>query len=289
MNLRIHTSRISMDFGRSVAPNLSPQPRRRHGFTLIELLVVISIIALLIGILLPALAAAREVARSAACLSNQRQLGIGVFTYQGDYDGYYPGWGVALGSSNFVDFEYYTNVLSEGDYARVVEWQNESRGHVALADHVWTCPSVDEGWRSAGYGVPIQNGYFRFGQTPINSTPGSSLARPLMPWVNDPGRGGGPNPGVEYVRVDYVTQPSDTIAMMEAARENPSDGTFRPNFSFQIPEADGTAWDDTNDQPYSWHGRDSVNTSFADGHGGTVVKAEMIEVVNVRKYFAWWE
>src|SRR5699024_11097502 len=48
-----------------------------YGFTLIELLVVVSIISLLIAILLPALAAAREAARSLQCLSQQRQI---VFT-----------------------------------------------------------------------------------------------------------------------------------------------------------------------------------------------------------------
>ena len=49
--------------------------RIRTAFTLIELLVVISIIALLIAILLPALAASRESARSVACLSTVRQMG----------------------------------------------------------------------------------------------------------------------------------------------------------------------------------------------------------------------
>ncbi|MBL1218137.1 MAG: type II secretion system protein [Planctomycetes bacterium] len=64
--------------------------RCARGFTLIELLVVISIIALLIGILLPALSRARETAMNGACLSNQRQLSLGFFNYALDF-GTIPG------------------------------------------------------------------------------------------------------------------------------------------------------------------------------------------------------
>ena len=64
---------------------------RRSGFTLIELLVVVAIIALLISILLPSLARARESARSTVCLANLKQLGNGITLYQYDHKGTLPG------------------------------------------------------------------------------------------------------------------------------------------------------------------------------------------------------
>ena len=66
-----------------------PNRTRLHAFTLIELLVVISIIALLIGILLPALGAARDTARVGVCKSNVRQLGIAMQAYAVDFRGYF--------------------------------------------------------------------------------------------------------------------------------------------------------------------------------------------------------
>ncbi len=69
---------------------------RGVGFTLIELLVVISIIALLIGILLPALGAAREVARSVKCLSHMRQLGLTLDIYANDNKESFPPRGGTL-------------------------------------------------------------------------------------------------------------------------------------------------------------------------------------------------
>ncbi|MEM7578050.1 MAG: prepilin-type N-terminal cleavage/methylation domain-containing protein [Planctomycetota bacterium] len=62
----------------------------RPAFTLVELLVVISIIALLIGILLPVLASTRAAAQRVTCSSNLRQFGIVMQIYTDDFDDYFP-------------------------------------------------------------------------------------------------------------------------------------------------------------------------------------------------------
>lgn len=71
--------------------SLARPSREQAGFTLIELLVVISIIALLISILLPALAQARRTAMLAQCLSNNRQVALASVSYAADFNGILPG------------------------------------------------------------------------------------------------------------------------------------------------------------------------------------------------------
>lgn len=65
--------------------------KRAKGFTLIELLVVISIIALLVGILLPALSSARAAAQTTSCLSNSKQVGESMHMYAAEADDFLPG------------------------------------------------------------------------------------------------------------------------------------------------------------------------------------------------------
>lgn len=63
---------------------------KREAFTLIELLVVIAIVAILAAILFPVFARARENARRTSCLSNLKQIGLGMMMYVQDYDETYP-------------------------------------------------------------------------------------------------------------------------------------------------------------------------------------------------------
>ena len=83
---------------------------KNKAFTLIELLVVIAIIAILAAILFPVFAQARESARQTACVSNGRQIGIGLTMYLQDYDGQFPpaDYGGPVTSPPYTQFAWYS-------------------------------------------------------------------------------------------------------------------------------------------------------------------------------------
>jgi len=122
--------------------------KRDKGFTLIELLVVVAIIAILSAILFPVFARAREQARKSACLSNLKQIGLGVMMYVQDYDETYPVANSATPSSDpmaGLTASYWFNVLQP--YTR-----NRQVWYCPTAGRIMTSDSSDIQQYSGGYG-----------------------------------------------------------------------------------------------------------------------------------------
>jgi prepilin-type N-terminal cleavage/methylation domain-containing protein/prepilin-type processing-associated H-X9-DG protein len=125
--------------------------RRHLAFTLIELLVVISIIALLIAILLPALGAARDTTRAVQCGSNMRQIGVLAEIYANDYDGYAPPtgyYGSAEGFSNSWATDGFVSRLVHNGFPDAFErftTQDNVLEFYRGKGGIFVCPSFEQG------------------------------------------------------------------------------------------------------------------------------------------------
>jgi prepilin-type N-terminal cleavage/methylation domain-containing protein/prepilin-type processing-associated H-X9-DG protein len=96
---------------------------KKKGFTLVELLVVISIIALLLSVLMPALGRARDQARRVACGAQIKNVGLAILSYASANNGYFPESYLITANKQVLGY----NLLIDGKF-------------LAKEDKVWVCP-----------------------------------------------------------------------------------------------------------------------------------------------------
>lgn len=243
--------------GRGVRPR--GKSSVRGGFTLIELLVVVAIMAMLIGLLLPALASARSAGRSVVCLANSRSLATALTIYaDDDRHGYFPTArmpGMAMGGNPAAPFQtswIYLLAPYIGYEATLPEHPSDAQiRDFVSAMAVCRCPEDRSGnWdavmmpRLASYGI---NAY-------------------LTP--NHPPHWG--------VRPASIGEPSHTVIAAELAEEMGSDH-FMPMYwgdppAVVHPMMQVRQWDAARERPrviqHTRHGALRANYVFADGHAG---------------------
>ena len=109
----------------------SQQKRTKSAFTLIELLVVVSIIALLVSILLPALSKARDAAKRVVCASNLKQITTATAMYASENDGRFPG------NENYGD-------TSDWNFNPTTNWAKSLYSIMCNTWQVYACPAAEE-------------------------------------------------------------------------------------------------------------------------------------------------
>lgn len=221
--------------------------QRNKAFTLIELLVVIAIIAILAAILFPVFAKAREKARQTSCLSNMKQLGLGVLQYIQDYDETYP-----IGTPSFN---------------QTANWPVEILPYVKSIA-VYTCPDDPLNGHTASYvGAPISygaNAYVRY----TGDTPHDHAFEGLFPWYETSNQ----SFANEQPRSDaQINFPSATICLAEKHNADLTDAAAAVNGAAGVA---ASSWFNVFTNYYGGEGipdfTKSPTAAYPDGVNGAV-------------------
>jgi len=212
-----------------------------QGFTLIELLVVIAIISILAAILFPVFARARESARRASCMSNLKQIGLGMMMYVQDYDEIYPPRSIA-----------WQGTPPGGDWAKVNHpqtywyWQQMLYPYTKSIQ-VFICPSTDSwsdntGALNQNYGV----NYYLFA--------GGTTGSPVVPIAS-----------VVSTSTTYAIMDAGGWSITKSQANTYASGFYIPGMGTSGGTCSGASGAALTDCQTGRHFL-GVNMAFADGH-----------------------
>ncbi|MEM9883056.1 MAG: DUF1559 domain-containing protein [Planctomycetota bacterium] len=243
-----------------------------RAFTLIELLVAISIIALLIGLLLPALAGARVAARSTQCKSQLRQLGIAFETYAEAHKGIVPPSLVTGADAGIVGIpagtRWHTHFLVEWVDSNKLTTTQQAQGIAAEQgdNSIFICPGSDTSVTGTD---PFADRLYQnsYGMNAMLNYRTDLLSPPLVPAVNN-----WPRWRAKFKDLYAVRSP--TTAMLLIDNKNPSVNDSTSDLTLTAGEYEGNL-------EVGARRHDGVgNALFVDGHAAGVPLEELPHEAN---------